>query len=101
MRLIDIRSFPRLTLKEFFGGDIPTRYAILSHRWGQPQDEIMFHEMLHGHDMHSREKRWQKIQDFCKHARDDGFEFAWVDTCCINKESSSELTEALNSMFQW
>ncbi|KAG8169133.1 hypothetical protein KVR01_001882 [Diaporthe batatas] len=25
----------------------------------------------------------------------------WVDTCCIDKSSSSELSEAINSMFAW
>jgi hypothetical protein len=27
--------------------------------------------------------------------------WVWVDTCCINKSSSSELQEAINSMFSW
>ncbi|KAJ5975266.1 hypothetical protein N7481_008973 [Penicillium waksmanii] len=49
----------------------------------------------------SEKKKWQKIQSFCKKARDDEFEFAWIDTCCINKDSSAELSEAINSMFQW
>lgn len=42
-----------------------------------------------------------KIRKFCKIARDDGFDFAWVDTCRVNKDSSAELSEAINSMFQW
>ncbi|KAK0738681.1 hypothetical protein B0T18DRAFT_422585 [Schizothecium vesticola] len=28
-------------------------------------------------------------------------DYVWVDTCCINKESSAELSEAINSMHQW
>jgi hypothetical protein len=28
-------------------------------------------------------------------------EWAWVDTCCIDKKSSAELSEAINSMYAW
>ncbi|KAI8282315.1 hypothetical protein K4K60_003645 [Colletotrichum sp. SAR11_57] len=34
-------------------------------------------------------------------ARRDGFDWAWLDTCCIDKTSSAELSEAINSMFRW
>lgn len=37
----------------------------------------------------------------CKLAAADGLAYAWVDTCCIDKSSSAEPTEAINSMFQW
>ncbi|OSD00397.1 hypothetical protein PYCCODRAFT_1479280 [Trametes coccinea BRFM310] len=30
-----------------------------------------------------------------------GFKLLWIDTCCINKASSTELSEAINSMFAW
>jgi hypothetical protein len=39
---------------------------------------------------------------FCgEQARRDGLQYFWVDTCCINKSSSAELSEAINSMFCW
>lgn len=44
---------------------------------------------------------YSKIKWTCEQAVKDGFKYAWVDTCCINKESSAELSEAINSMFQW
>jgi hypothetical protein len=44
---------------------------------------------------------YHKIRKCCEQATRDGFEFAWVDTCCIDKSSSAELSEAINSMFQW
>ncbi|KAK6849476.1 hypothetical protein PG995_013309 [Apiospora arundinis] len=31
----------------------------------------------------------------------ENYRYLWVDTCCIDKTSSSELSEALNSMFEW
>ncbi|KAI0373426.1 hypothetical protein BV20DRAFT_1111367 [Pilatotrama ljubarskyi] len=42
-----------------------------------------------------------KVRDFCAYARADGIEFGWLDTCCINKASSAELSEAINSMYSW
>jgi hypothetical protein len=44
---------------------------------------------------------YQKITTFCAQARDRGFEWAWVDTCGIDKTSSAELSEAINSMYKW
>jgi hypothetical protein len=39
---------------------------------------------------------------FCgEQARRDGFQYFWIDTCCIDKSSSAELQEAINSMFRW
>ncbi|MCJ1286389.1 hypothetical protein MMC26_005734 [Xylographa opegraphella] len=44
---------------------------------------------------------YKKIKNCCKQAVSDGFDFVWVDTCCIDKSSSSELSEAINSMYRW
>ena len=44
---------------------------------------------------------YSKIRNFCRVARKDGLEWAWVDTCCIDKRSSAELTQSINSMFAW
>jgi len=46
-------------------------------------------------------KGYTKIRECCKIAAAAGFEYVWVDTCCIDKTSSAELTEAINSMFEW
>ena len=43
----------------------------------------------------------QKVADFCHIAKDYGYEWAWIDTACIDKTNSTELSEAINSMFQW
>ena len=42
-----------------------------------------------------------KIRDACAIARANGFQYIWIDTCCIDKSSSSELSEAINSMYSW
>ncbi|PIL28610.1 hypothetical protein GSI_08652 [Ganoderma sinense ZZ0214-1] len=43
----------------------------------------------------------EKIRKACAVARLDNFSQLWVDTSCIDKTSSSELSEAINSMFAW
>jgi hypothetical protein len=41
------------------------------------------------------------IRYVCEHALEAGLQYAWVDTCCIDKTSSAELSEAMNPMFRW
>ena len=48
-----------------------------------------------------RKAGFQGIEHTCEQATRDGISWAWVDTCSIDKTSSAELTEAINSMFKW
>ncbi|KAG1750244.1 kinase-like domain-containing protein [Suillus lakei] len=72
------------------------KYAILSHRWGE--SEPTFQDLKSG----KREgASYEKLEKFCAKAKEHGCRLAWSDTCCINKESSSELDEAIRSMYRW
>jgi hypothetical protein len=74
-------------------------FVILSHTWGTDAEELTFDEFKVGN---GRQKcGFQKIEKCCDQAWQDGVSYAWVDTCCIDKGSSSELSEAVNSMFEW
>ncbi|KAJ1322991.1 HET domain-containing protein [Microdochium nivale] len=42
-----------------------------------------------------------KIAACCRQAKAEGFDYVWIDTCCIDKRSSAELSEAINTMFRW
>jgi hypothetical protein len=46
-------------------------------------------------------KGFSKIEGCCRQAAFDGWEFTWIDSRCIDKASSAELFEAINSMFKW
>jgi hypothetical protein len=86
-----------------FAKEIPP-YAILSHTWGE--NEISFQEMpsfVHPErEIDSRKRAaYTKIKGCCETAVKDGFDYIWVDTCCIDKTSSSEVSEAINSMYRW
>ncbi|KAF3000319.1 hypothetical protein E8E13_009212 [Curvularia kusanoi] len=98
MRLIHIEDDGAFTLVEHYDGDVPP-YAILSHTWGADQDEITYLDMMNGT---SREKRGYRKLEFCrKESLQRRLRYFWIDTCCIDKSSSAELTEAINSMFRW
>ncbi|KAI1443506.1 heterokaryon incompatibility protein-domain-containing protein [Annulohypoxylon stygium] len=85
---------PSKRLEEFFEDQIPP-YAILSHRWGP--NELTYKDVA---DCSIFPKN-DKIDGCCKQAITDGLEYVWVDTICIDKSSSSELSESINSMFAW
>ncbi|EJF61649.1 hypothetical protein DICSQDRAFT_60183 [Dichomitus squalens LYAD-421 SS1] len=77
---------------------VPGGYTILSHVWGK--DETTFQDI-----QNLRAKCAQlsndSIRNFCILAEKHGHKWAWVDTCCIDKTSSAELTEAINSMYRY
>ncbi|PPQ64874.1 hypothetical protein CVT26_002592 [Gymnopilus dilepis] len=103
-------------------------YAIFSHRWSE--NEPTFHEVSAMCEQSAdastaKEPTWldqvrqyiyppgppppvrplstgvKKLKEFCKLALAHGCEWAWSDTCCIDKDSSTELEEAIKAMFKW
>ncbi|KAI6037152.1 hypothetical protein PISMIDRAFT_113445 [Pisolithus microcarpus 441] len=85
--------------------DTDTRYAILSHRWGA---EVNYEEIIRLMKMEEEERKevkqrdgYQKIVKSCEQAAKDGYKWLWIDTCCIDKRSSAELSEAIISMHRW
>ncbi|KAI0201266.1 hypothetical protein F4808DRAFT_469900 [Astrocystis sublimbata] len=99
MRLINAKT---RKLKEFFDDQIPD-YAILSHTWGD--DEVTFQDIQRWSNRSSwfrrRKRGYTKIDQMCRKAIQAGLDWVWIDTCCIDKSSSAELSEAINSMFDW
>lgn len=93
MRLIDTNTG---TLEEFVGSKIP-RYAILSHTW--EEGEVSYKDYMSG--KFEGRKGHEKVVQTCRLARQRRIGYAWIDTCCIDKSSSAELTEAINSMYRW
>lgn len=79
-----------------FLSDTPD-YVILSHTWGK--DEVAFEEM--DQPQVKDKLGYRKVAECCVQARKDGYDWAWIDTCCIDKRSSAELSEAINSMYDW
>jgi Heterokaryon incompatibility protein (HET) len=93
-----------LHFKQFHGSAIP-KYAILSHRW--EENEVSFKDLQAANasrtgtrDGDFIDPAFVKIQETREQAR-QYCNWVWIDTCCINKESSAELSEAINSMYRW
>jgi hypothetical protein len=87
-----------LELRDFVGTNIPP-YAILSHTWGP--DEVTFRDIRKDRGAASLKAGYDKIQKCCEKSRQDGHQYVWIDTCCIDKRSSAELSEAINTMYRW
>ncbi|KAK0738824.1 heterokaryon incompatibility protein-domain-containing protein, partial [Schizothecium vesticola] len=93
MRLINTDT---LELSEFFEPQVPA-YAILSHTW--EKDELSLQEWTEPSTATTSKAGYKKICMAVSLSRRSGFAWLWVDTVCIDKTSSAELSEAINSMF--
>ncbi|KAH0491856.1 hypothetical protein TgHK011_003260 [Trichoderma gracile] len=99
MRLLEIGQNGELEFtRRFTGGSIP-QYAILSHTWGPDDEEVVFKDVENGTGMNKA--GYDKIRFCANQASRDGLKYFWVDSCCIDKSDSVELSEAINSMFRW
>ena len=76
------------------------RYVALSHRWGNSEPLLRNIEGRVIYDLDPTDGL-SKLQSFCLASCRHGYLWAWSDTCCIDKESSAELQEAIGSMFSW
>ena len=95
MRLLHVDT---RDLHTFYDENIPP-YAILSHTWDQTEPEVTYEDMKNPDHVHMA--RYDKIEQTCQLARATHLKWVWIDTCCIDKSSSAELSEAINSMFRW
>ncbi|KAK2051671.1 HET-domain-containing protein [Colletotrichum caudatum] len=98
MRLLTVAEDDELVLVERVGSEIEP-YAILSHTWGRDTDEISYKDFID--DRYKTKNGFLKLEFCRKRAAFDNLKYFWVDTCCIDKSSSAELTEAINSMYRW
>ncbi|KAI0886524.1 HET-domain-containing protein [Annulohypoxylon maeteangense] len=105
MHLLDARTKVLKKYVEEKDGKAVEEYAILSHRWLSQEHEILFEDM--GQNIESKECGLRKKQGFykliqcCEQALRDGLNYIWIDTCCIDKSNSTELQEAINSMYRY
>ena len=98
MRLLQLSQHDELSLTEFVGQEIP-RYAILSHTWGRSETELTLQDVMNGTGR--KKAGYKKVVACGKQAAQDSLQYFWCDTCCIDKTSSAELSEAINSMWHW
>jgi tetratricopeptide (TPR) repeat protein len=97
MRLLHFDVLGRLILTDFRGKPIPP-YAILSHRWSG--SEILIEDILN-ENYKEKEEGYQKLRFCAEQAAQDGLQYFWIGTCCIDRWDNNERSNAINSMFQW
>jgi hypothetical protein len=103
MWLLNTKTF---RLECFIITSNPPKYAILSHTWAE-REEHMFQALRDLDDGPSLPDEltsragWAKIEGTCRVAYEQGYNYVWIDSCCIDRSSSAELQESINSMFQW
>jgi hypothetical protein len=90
MRLLHVGT---LEVEEFLE---PPRYAILSHTWEQEPSLQAWQSSSQG-----ERRGYAKAAGAARQAAFDGLTYIWIDSICIDKTSSAELSEAINSMFRW
>jgi hypothetical protein len=93
MRLLNTAN---AKIEDFKDDNIP-KYAILSHTWDEV--EITFQDMKKA--AVTKKKGYKKVKECCDMAKGRKHDYVWMDTCCIDKTSSAELSEAINSMYGW
>ncbi|KAM0719563.1 hypothetical protein Q7P37_003693 [Cladosporium fusiforme] len=96
MRLLNVDSLKLLEFRE----DEKPSYVAASHRW-LAETEATFQDVQDRRDTNG--EGYRKIEAFAKYIRNNmsHVKWLWIDTCCINKDSTAELSEAINSMFEW
>ncbi|CAN9166711.1 unnamed protein product [Alternaria alternata] len=101
MRLLNTRSL------EFSCVYVPNRvpdYVILSHRWGS--EEVTYADIIQAPlseptSVTRNKSGFLKVQGACALALQNGYEWIWIDSCCIDKSSSAELQETINLMWKY
>ncbi|KAI0537070.1 heterokaryon incompatibility protein-domain-containing protein [Xylaria digitata] len=97
MRLLNVKT---LRLEGFLLTKKRPKYAILSHTW--LEEEVLFYHIENLERLALEKlKGFAKVKESCAQAQADGYDYIWIDTCCIDKSSSAELSEAINSMWGW
>ncbi|KAG2335876.1 hypothetical protein BDR05DRAFT_971340 [Suillus weaverae] len=76
------------------------RYVMLSHRW--EGKEPLLHD-IQGKVVYDLDPVGgiAKLQSFCATARDLGYRWTWINTCCIDQTNNVEVQQSVNSMFIW
>ena len=98
MRLLRLNYGGSFNLTSVTGKKFPG-YAILSHTWEADNQEVTFRDLINSRGQ--TKDGWRKLGFCAEQANLDGIEYFWMDSCCIDKSSSQEVTEAINSMFRW
>jgi hypothetical protein len=99
MRLLKCNKSGLISLTDDLADDEIPPYAILSHTWGKPDEEVSLEDF--SKNAGDSKAGYEKARFCGEQAVRDGLGYFWMDTCCIDQSSSTEVSTAVNSMFRW
>ncbi|KAF7511881.1 hypothetical protein GJ744_003114 [Endocarpon pusillum] len=100
MRLLQAKPDGNFSLASFNNSSLIPKYTILSHTWEVDDEEITLQDIMSGDATITKKSGYRKIRFCCDQTRKDGFNYFWVDSCCIDQRSSAEVSRLVNSMFR-
>ncbi len=90
MRLLEMKASGEFSLIQVATHNtLP--YAILSHTW--TDQEVTYQDLISGAG--KSKSGYNKIKFCGQQAAKDDLQYFWVDTCCIDKSNSTELSTAI------
>jgi hypothetical protein len=95
MRLLDARTFE---FKQVSDPRKVVKYAVLSHTWSD--NEVVYSDLVSSPESARERPEFAKIKFCAQQAIEDGYDYIWVDTLNIDKSSSADLSESINSMYK-
>lgn len=98
MRFLVLDETGKLSSSKYFTEHIPP-YTILSHLWDEEEDELTYQDFEK--PILPQKPGLAKLKLCVEQAKEDGYHYSWIDTCCINRFNHAELSEAITSMFRW
>jgi hypothetical protein len=101
MRFINTTSLRFQVVPDLELPKLKNGYSVLSHRWTWAENEIQFADVLSKEPDLKKKDGYAKFGGACALAKTLGYDWLWIDTCCINKTDHVELGEAINSMYRW
>ncbi|KAK2742724.1 het and ankyrin domain protein [Colletotrichum kahawae] len=72
------------------------QYAIFSHTWSSPHDDEWLSYTPAGQRSHSTKQ--DIIRRVCNLALSHNLQYVWIDEACIDKSSSADVSETINSL---
>src|SRR5262249_16750738 len=99
MRFLKYNKSGLIGLTDDLADDEIPPYAILSHTWGKPEEEVRVEDF--SKNVADSKAGYEKVRFCGEQAVRDGLGYFWMDTCCIDQSSSAEVSMAVNSMFRW
>lgn len=97
MRLLDTDKLEVVSMRD----DAIPPYAVLSHTWGVEEVSLQDMQCFSAKKSPKNSQGLKKVLAAAKLAAFHDYRWIWIDTCCIDKTSSAELSEAINSMHRW